>query len=313
MTVEPREMAEEAERHPRGHFMASSGPLKIDPFAVIDELGSVPPFWADDSSDVMGYWVVTRYSDARGILQDHERFSAVGAPIPWVQLEDPLLPKLLRPTRGPEIPKGGRPRDVTVRDRAAQAADGRGLRRAHRPVRRSRSLRRGRGIRQRLPDHRVPGVLRHASAERAKFAYWATRWLHDRKNQPEAWARIREIVATQIEAKRGGTSDDLLGVIANATIDGELIPDKAAVSLASTVFIGGLHTVPMAISWSLRHLARHPEIRAALVADLSQSRVGRGRDAALVRHGAAETPGHPRSNLPGGGHARRRPRARVDA
>ena len=56
-------------------------------------------------------------------------------------------------------------------------------------------------------------------------------------------------------------------MIANATVDGELISGNVAVSLASTVFIGGLHTVPMAISWSLRHLATHPEIRAELVAN----------------------------------------------
>src|SRR5260370_13330001 len=102
MTVEPREMAEESERHPRGHFMASSGPLQVDPFAVIDELGSVPPFCAADPSDVTGYWVVTRYSEAREILQDHERFSAAGAPIPWVPLEDPLLPTYSDP---PEVQK----------------------------------------------------------------------------------------------------------------------------------------------------------------------------------------------------------------
>lgn len=270
MTVEPREMAEEAERHPRGHFMASSGPLEVDPFAVIDQLGSVPPFWADDPSDVTGYWVVTRYSDAREILQDHERFSAAGAPIPWVPLEDPLLPTYSDP---PQVQKYRR---AVVRAMSPSAIE--------RLKPRMEEV--CAGLIDGFADRgHCDAVAEFANvfpitvfleffgmpvAERAEFAYWATRWLHDRKNQVQAWSRIREIVTAQIEAKRGGQGEDLLGVIANAEIDGEPLPDKAAVSLASTVFIGGLHTVPMAISWSLRHLARHPEIRAALVADLSQ-------------------------------------------
>src|SRR4029077_6811317 len=39
------------------------------------------------------------------------------------------------------------------------------------------------------------------------------------------------------------------------------VDPEVAVNLASTVFLGGLDTVPSILGWIFRHLALHPELR----------------------------------------------------
>ena len=71
----------------------------------------------------------------------------------------------------------------------------------------------------------------------------------------------------QIELKRADPAEDLLSAIATGTIDGELAELDVAVNLASTVFLGGLDTLPSNIGWSLRYLADHPDLRHRIVAE----------------------------------------------
>jgi len=60
-----------------------------------------------------------------------------------------------------------------------------------------------------------------------------------------------------------------LNGIAHGQIDGELIDIDLAVNLASTVFLGGLDTLPSNIGWTLRYLAEHPEHRQRIIEDPS--------------------------------------------
>ena len=81
----------------------------------------------------------------------------------------------------------------------------------------------------------------------------------------EAWSSIRAIVRQQLEAKRVSPQDDLLSAIAGGQIDGQLIDMDEAINLASTVFVGGLDTLPSNIGWSFRYLAEHPEARRRII------------------------------------------------
>ena len=72
-----------------------------------------------------------------------------------------------------------------------------------------------------------------------------------------------------IGAKSSQPQDDLLSSIANGKVDGELIDLQDATNLASTVFLGGLDTLPSNFAWSIGFLANHPEARRRIVDDPS--------------------------------------------
>jgi len=93
--------------------------------------------------------------------------------------------------------------------------------------------------------------------------------MHDVSQRQSAWAQIRAIVRSELEQRRGAPRDDMLSGIANGQIDGDLVSLDVATNLASTVFLGGLDTLPSNIGWTLRYLAEHPEDRRRIVEDPS--------------------------------------------
>ncbi|WP_412520805.1 cytochrome P450 [Actinomadura madurae] len=67
----------------------------------------------------------------------------------------------------------------------------------------------------------------------------------------------------------GGERGDLVARVSNATIKGEPIGHRNAVGMVITLIIGGLETTVNGISSMLVLVARHPEVRARLLADAS--------------------------------------------
>jgi len=61
----------------------------------------------------------------------------------------------------------------------------------------------------------------------------------------------------------------MLSGIANGQIDGEPVESDVAINLASTVFLGGLDTLPSNIGWAFPYLAEHPDQRHQLLDDPS--------------------------------------------
>ncbi len=102
-----------------------------------------------------------------------------------------------------------------------------------------------------------------------EFRRLAETFLHDQANQSSAWNSIREIVREQLAKKRVHPQDDLLSGIVNGKIDGVPVDEKVAVNLASTVFLGGLDTLPSNIGWTFRHLASRPDLRRRIIEDPS--------------------------------------------
>lgn len=70
-----------------------------------------------------------------------------------------------------------------------------------------------------------------------------------------------------INARRGGTSNDLITVMVNNDIDGEPLSQERAIGLISLLLLGGLDTVVNFLSFMMYHLARHHEIVADLGRD----------------------------------------------
>lgn len=253
------------QRRPVGSFPQFFGALPADPFETLASVGHKPPFWVESPSDVDGFWVVTRYEDALAILMDSESFSSLQANIPYMQLANPLVPTETDP---PETQKY---RNILLSSLTAKR------------VAALESLMKetasttiagffGRGSCELISEFaRVYPInvflkffgLPQEHAE--EFRVHANTFMHSIEGREAAWLSIQTIVEEQLRLKRENPKDDLLSAIARGVIDGKPIDMQMAVNVASTVFLGGLDTLPSNIGWMLRYLATHPDARKQLI------------------------------------------------
>jgi camphor 5-monooxygenase len=70
-----------------------------------------------------------------------------------------------------------------------------------------------------------------------------------------------------VNARRGGSGQDLITVMVNNDINGEPLSHERAIGLISLLLLGGLDTVVNFLSFMMLHLAKHPEIVAELRGD----------------------------------------------
>ena len=253
------------DRCPVRDFTMLLGDLERDPFAIGDDIGAVPPFWTEAPNDIDGYWVVTRFADVRQVLQDTVSFSSIDATIPHMPMEYPLLPTELDP------PTVNKVRGILLPHMTPEKIDPLEAQ-MHVVCAEIISSFRDRGTCDVVRDFSRVYPIRIfveffglPADRREEFRHHAHDWLHSMEGKPAAWARIRAIVKEQLEIKRVSPQADLLSAIATGQVDGELVDIEAATNLASTVFLGGLDTLPSNIAWSMRHLASRPDLRRQIV------------------------------------------------
>lgn len=250
---------------PKGTYIKFLGSLSEDPFAALDRLGQQPIFWVDEPNDVDGYWVATRFEDVRDIMQDAEAFSSTESHIPFIQLSHPLLPSETDPPytqklRAVLMPHLTAKKAATFEPRMREVC--RAIIESFRGDGHCDVVEQFSRV---YPITIFIELFGLPSEQKEDFRRQANIFLHDADQRADAWSRIRAIVEDEIVAKRTNPQDDLLSAIANGRIDGNLLDLPVAVGLASTVFLGGLDTLPSSISWSLRFLATHPEYRRQLL------------------------------------------------
>jgi cytochrome P450 len=109
-----------------------------------------------------------------------------------------------------------------------------------------------------------------------RFLGWEHDILHltaeedpDRSRAFAAMIAVQEYFAGLIEDKRRHPGADLLTAALDWKIDGEAIPDADMLSWCLLMFMAGLDTVSIQLSYSFWYLASHPADRARLVADPS--------------------------------------------
>lgn len=246
---------------PKGEYIEFLGHVSRDPFAALDELGNHPPFWIEDHNDVDGYWIATSFEDVRDILQDAETFSSVDAQIPFVQMAEPLLPTEADPPYVQKLRTAVMPaltvkRVQTLAERMHQVSteliEG-FIRQGHCDF--------VRDFAQVFPITIFIEFFGMGTERREEFRHQAQLFQNFADKRADAWSKIRAIVEEQIELKRTNPGEDLLSVVAQAKLDGELLPMNVAVSIASAVFVGGLDTVASNLSWDMRFLALNPDYR----------------------------------------------------
>jgi cytochrome P450 len=108
--------------------------------------------------------------------------------------------------------------------------------------------------------------------EADKFLVWEHDILHlpvdqdpDRSRAYKAMQDVRAYFADLIEERRRDPHDDLLSSAISWQIDGQPIPEDDLLSMCLLMFMAGLDTVSIQLSYSFWHLATHPADRARIV------------------------------------------------
>ncbi|HEY6624621.1 MAG TPA: cytochrome P450 [Acidimicrobiales bacterium] len=107
-----------------------------------------------------------------------------------------------------------------------------------------------------------------------QFLAWEHDILHltaeedpDRSRAFHAMMAVQEYFAVLIEEKRADPGDDLLSAALDWQIDGQPIPQTDMLSWCLLMFMAGLDTVSIQLSYSFWYLAQHPEARRRLATE----------------------------------------------
>jgi cytochrome P450 len=240
--------------------------IEHDPFEAFLEYRESEPFWSEEFG---GYWVFTRYEEVREIMQNPGLFSHARGGIPPIEVDEPLMPSFFDPPyqtklRGVILPLMTASKIARLEPKmhgvcqdliATFKNQGHCLMVAE--------------FARKYPIAIFSDLFGLPIERREEFRALAETFLHDPEARASAWSSIREIIRDELDQRRSAPRDDMLGGVANGKIDGEIISDDVAVNLASTVFLGGLDTLPSNIGWAFRYLAEHPDQRQQLADDPS--------------------------------------------
>jgi cytochrome P450 len=237
--------------------------IEQDPFEWLLQVREADPFWTESDG---GMWLVTRYDQCREVQQDYRTFTHADSPY---KLPDPLMPSDFDPPHQTKL------RSIVLPLMTAERIDPLEPR-MHDVCRELIDGFKDRGECDAIEEfaRRYPiaifGELFGLESDRLQeFRKLAETFLHVRESRAEAWVAIRSIIKSELEARRGAGRGDMLSGIANGQIDGEVVDIETATNLASTVFLGGLDTLPSNIGWTLRYLADNPDQRRRIVDDPS--------------------------------------------
>jgi cytochrome P450 len=217
------------------------------------------------------FWLLTRMEDIRAAFQDAATFSSSAVsphepdpPYKWIpeMLDPPLHTKwrhLLGPFFAPGAVKRLRPRvearfeeimdDLVDRGSCDYVAD----------------------VALRFPNTIFMELMGLPVADADLFQEWETAILHagaeDREGAYQAMGKVNAYFAELIAERRKSPRGDIVSIASTWEIDGEPVTEEDLHALCLLLFMAGLDTVAMQLSYSMYHLATHPDDRRRLVED----------------------------------------------
>jgi cytochrome P450 len=247
-----------------------------------------PVYWhepTDNTPDGEGFWSVATYAETLAVLRDPETYSSVtggGRPYGGTLLQDLAI-------AGQVLNMMDDPRHSQIRRLVSSGLTPRMIRRVEDDLR---------GRTRRLLDALEPGspfdflvdvaaelpmqmiciLLGVPDSERhwlfeaiePQFDFGGSRKASVGQMTPEeAGTRMYTYGQSLISAKRAEPSDDMLSVVANATLDSDGLSDLELYLFFSLLFSAGAETTRNAVAGGLLALAEHPNQLALLRADLS--------------------------------------------
>lgn len=221
-------------------------------------------------------WYLTRFDDVAGAFRDYERFSSrqtnynVDDPHRWIPAEvDPPDHTPYRTSINPRFsPKAVAAMEPAVRARCVElidefAADG--------------ECDVVDQFACRFPTSIFMELMGLPLAESDTFLGWAKELLHSAGSGPEA-SRVRAnasrtiygYLGALITARRSERGDDIVSSLLDVEIDRRPISDEELLEMSMLLYVAGMDTVAGVISYTLQHLAQHPEHRQFLRDDPSR-------------------------------------------
>ena len=241
----------------------------IEEFSRLREL--YRPFFRSSFRD--GFWVFTDGEVIREGLQRADLFSSSSVdlhdpnpPYLWIpEMLDPPVHTQWRQLLAPRFsPKAMAELEDRVRSRCAEFIDafaGRG------------SCDFLRDFAYRYPTTIFMEIMGLPVDGLEQFLAWEDAILHNPGDDPDgsralqAMTEVQAYFAELLEARRTEPRDDLATVSLSWRIDGEPIPQEDLLAWCLLMFMAGLDTVAIQLSYSFWHLATHDADRARIVAE----------------------------------------------
>jgi cytochrome P450 len=213
--------------------------------------------------------VFSRYAHVKEIMQKWDLFSSVDMGVPKVELDYPLMPSFFDPPYQTKLRSVILPLMTAARMDQLEPQMHKVCQELIAGFRDSGRCDMVADFARRYPIAIFGDLFGLPPERREEFRILAETFLHDTEAQAAAWNSIRDIIRDELEQRRQFPRDDMLNGVAHGKIDGKVIDPDVAINLASTVFLGGLDTLPSNIGWAFRYLADNPEARHQLVEDPS--------------------------------------------
>jgi cytochrome P450 len=217
------------------------------------------------------FWLVTQMEQARQCFQDPATFSSSAVspedpnpPYLWIpEMLDPPLHTKWRQKLGPFFAPGAverlRPRVREVIDEILDEVADRG----HCDYVADVALR--------FPNTVFMEIMGLPVSDAAQFQAWETSILHTGMTNSgaaiQAMMDVMGYFSQLIAERRKAPRDDMLSISLTWTIDGEPVSDNDLLAFCLLMFMAGLDTVAVQLSYSMYHLAMHPDDRRRLVAE----------------------------------------------
>jgi cytochrome P450 family 142 subfamily A polypeptide 1 len=242
-----------------------------DPFPAFAWMREHAPAYFDEAS---GVWGITRYADIKEISKDPDTFSNAGG----IRPDSDALPMMID-TDAPEhvrrrrlVSEGFTPRRIreseagirticdAIIDRVCEAGSADFVRDIAAP----------------LPMIVIGNMLGVAPEDRDALLRWSDDMLKA-LGSPDPGAMDRAalaameyaeyITAVAEQRRRDAQSDDLIGTLVHAEIDGDRLDEASLIYESLLILIGGDETTRHVISGGMFELLRHPEQLAMLAGD----------------------------------------------
>jgi cytochrome P450 family 142 subfamily A polypeptide 1 len=234
-----------------------------DPFPAFAWMRQHAPAYFDESS---GVWGITRYADIKEISKDPETFSNAGGirpdngPLPMmIDFDAPehvrrrrLVSEGFTPRRIRESEEGIRVICDAIIDRVCQSGSADFVRDIAAP----------------LPMIAIGNMLGVAPEDRDDLLRWSDDMLKS-LGSPDPGAMdlaataameyAEYVTAIAAQRKRDNQSDDLIGTLVHAEIDGDRLDESSVIYESLLILIGGDETTRHVISGGMFELLRHPD------------------------------------------------------
>jgi cytochrome P450 family 142 subfamily A polypeptide 1 len=244
-----------------------------DPFPAFAWLrGNAPAYWDERG----GVWGISRHADIKEIAKDPERFSNAGGIRPdadaFPMMIDTDAPEHVRrrrlvsegftPGRIREAEPGIRAVCDDIIDKVCERGEADFVRDIAAP----------------LPMIVIGDLLGVAPEDRDELLRWSDDMLKSLGSPDPAAGDLAAVAALEYatyitevieQRRRDGTSDDLVGTLVHAVIDGDRLDDQSLIYESLLILIGGDETTRHVISGGMYELLRHPDQLEALRADRS--------------------------------------------